>query len=167
MLTMWRVAKKCPMSVPRMRGQGWADRKTHAQQKSNGNVPNCPCLLTTTDDWGSDEHGWDDDMSDAPETTNTPREQEVHELVRELGIVRGKDLEERGFSRRNLSRLTGKGALERISRGLYGVPDSDVTENQSLAEVRTWHLNGGDQADGRQMDLLDDSHTKWQRRDTA
>jgi predicted transcriptional regulator of viral defense system len=25
--------------------------------------------------------------------------------------------------------------LERISRGLYGVPDSDVTENQSLAEI--------------------------------
>jgi len=72
---------------------------------------------------------------------NTPREQEVLELVRELGIVRGKDLEERGFSRRYLSRLTGKGALERISRGLYGVPDSDVTENQSLAEIAKLYPN--------------------------
>jgi predicted transcriptional regulator of viral defense system len=65
----------------------------------------------------------------------TSREQEVLKLVRELGIVRGKDLEERGFSRRYLSRLVGKGGLERISRGLYGIPDSDVTEHQSFAEI--------------------------------
>jgi len=74
-------------------------------------------------------------MPEAPDAVITPREQEVLELVRELGIVRGKDLEERGFSRRYLSRLVGKGGLERISRGLYGIPDSDVTEHQSFAEI--------------------------------
>ena len=77
----------------------------------------------------------DDEMPEAPNAEITPREHEVLELVRELGIVRGNDLEERGFSRRYLSRLTGKGGLERISRGLYGVPDSDVTEHQSFAEI--------------------------------
>lgn len=74
-------------------------------------------------------------MPETPDAVITPREHEVLELVRELGIVRGKDLEERGFSRRYLSRLAGKGGLERISRGLYGVPDSDVTEHQSFAEI--------------------------------
>ena len=77
----------------------------------------------------------DDEMPEAPNAEITPREHEVLELVRELGIVRGNDLEERGFSRRYLSRLTGKGGLERISRGLYGMPDSDVTEHQSFAEI--------------------------------
>lgn len=74
-------------------------------------------------------------MPEAPAATITSREHEVLKLVRELGIVRGRDLEERGFSRRYLSRLVGKGALERISRGLYGIPDSDVTEHQSFAEI--------------------------------
>jgi predicted transcriptional regulator of viral defense system len=74
-------------------------------------------------------------MPEAPDAVITSREQEVLKLVRELGIVRGKDLEERGFSRRYLSRLAGKGGLERISRGLYGIPDSDVTEHQSFAEI--------------------------------
>jgi predicted transcriptional regulator of viral defense system len=74
-------------------------------------------------------------MPEAPDAVITPREHEVLELVRELGIVRGKDLEERGFSRKYLSRLARKGELERISRGLYGIPDSDVTEHQSLAEI--------------------------------
>lgn len=74
-------------------------------------------------------------MPEAPDAVITPREHEALELVRELGIVRGKDLEERGLSRRYLSRLAGKGGLERISRGLYGVPDSDVTEHQSFAEI--------------------------------
>jgi len=74
-------------------------------------------------------------MPEAPDAEITPREQEVLKLVRELGIVRANDLEERGFSRRYLSRLTGKGGLERISRGLYGVLDSEVTEHQSFAEI--------------------------------
>ena len=74
-------------------------------------------------------------MPETPDAVITPREHKVLELVRELGIVRGKDLEERGFSRRYLSRLAEKGGLERISRGLYGIPDSDVTEHQSLAEI--------------------------------
>ncbi len=69
------------------------------------------------------------------ETLITPRERDVLALVRRLGVVQAKDLEENGFSRRYLSRLAGKGALERISRGLYAVPDADVTENQPLAEI--------------------------------
>lgn len=71
----------------------------------------------------------------------TSREQEILDLVRELGIVRGKDLEDRGVSRRYLSRLADKGALERISRGLYAVPDSEVTEHQSLAEIAKLYPN--------------------------
>lgn len=65
----------------------------------------------------------------------TSREREILDLVRELGFVRGKDLEDRGLSRRYLARLANKGALERISRGLYAVPDAEVTEHQSLAEI--------------------------------
>jgi predicted transcriptional regulator of viral defense system len=65
----------------------------------------------------------------------------VLDLIHELGIVRGGDLERRGISRRYLPRLTAKGKLERVSRGLYAHPDTPATENQSLAEVAKLYPN--------------------------
>ncbi len=65
----------------------------------------------------------------------------IFEFVRELGLVRAADLEERGFSRRYLSRLAAKGALVRLTRGLYTTPDADSTEHQSLVEVAKLYPN--------------------------
>lgn len=43
---------------------------------------------------------------------------------RKNGIVTAKDVSRRGMSRGNLSYLVKKGELERVSRGLYSLPDA-------------------------------------------
>ncbi len=52
------------------------------------------------------------------------------------GVLRAKDLDEVGIPRAYLSRLCVRGELERIGRGLYRIPDADLTENSQLAEVQ-------------------------------
>jgi predicted transcriptional regulator of viral defense system len=51
------------------------------------------------------------------------------------GILRARDLAQQGWSRQRLTRLTAKGALVRVGRGLYSRPDATVTENHTLAQV--------------------------------
>jgi predicted transcriptional regulator of viral defense system len=57
------------------------------------------------------------------------------DLVREQGVVRSSDLKSRGIPREYLSRLHGEGVLERASRGVYYLPETDLTEHHSLAEA--------------------------------
>ena len=57
----------------------------------------------------------------------------VLELVREAGILRPRDLEERGLSREHLRRLHRRGLLQRSGRGLYTLADAELTENHSVA----------------------------------
>ncbi|MGE3961761.1 MAG: AbiEi antitoxin N-terminal domain-containing protein [Dehalococcoidia bacterium] len=64
-----------------------------------------------------------------------PGAEQVIELVREKGVVRPRDLAARGLSRHHLQRLTDAGLLERVGRGLYSLPDVEVTEHRTLAEV--------------------------------
>lgn len=49
--------------------------------------------------------------------------------------MRAKDLIEHGIPRVMLTRLVRAGKLERVSRGLYNIPDQSINENRSLAEV--------------------------------
>jgi predicted transcriptional regulator of viral defense system len=56
------------------------------------------------------------------------------ELGRE-SVLRTQDLERLGVSRKALKRLSDRGLIERIGRGLYRVAGSEVTEHQSLAEA--------------------------------
>jgi predicted transcriptional regulator of viral defense system len=56
-------------------------------------------------------------------------------LVREQGVVRSSDLKLRGIPREYLSRLHSEGVLERASRGVYYLPETDLTEHHSLAEA--------------------------------
>jgi predicted transcriptional regulator of viral defense system len=51
------------------------------------------------------------------------------------GPFRARDLEVAGIPRVYLSRLSDRGLLERVSRGLYRLADSEVSELSSLAEV--------------------------------
>jgi len=59
----------------------------------------------------------------------------VMELVREIGVVRPCDLKAKGLPQNYLWRLHSCGLLARVGRGLYAMPEGEVTENRSLAEA--------------------------------
>ena len=51
------------------------------------------------------------------------------------GLIRARDLDEVGVPRVYLKRLSDRGLLERLDRGLYRLADAPATELSSLAEV--------------------------------
>ena len=57
------------------------------------------------------------------------------DLASQQGVVRSSDLAPLGIPRQTLARLTSRGVLERVDRGLYVLADADPTEHQSLAEA--------------------------------
>lgn len=57
------------------------------------------------------------------------------ELMNKRGILRAKDLASRGLPRITLTRLVREGRVHRISRGLYTLPDADVSEHHALAQT--------------------------------
>lgn len=67
-------------------------------------------------------------------TPNTQADK-VLELVKKAGVLRPRDLDTYGIPRIYLSRLLSTGMLQRIGRGLYVLPGSDVSEHRSLAEA--------------------------------
>jgi predicted transcriptional regulator of viral defense system len=68
-------------------------------------------------------------MSEKPQT----KQDQVLEVVRAVGILRPRDLDQFGIARTYLHRLEQRGLLERVGRGLYRLPHSEVTEHHSLA----------------------------------
>jgi predicted transcriptional regulator of viral defense system len=60
---------------------------------------------------------------------------QVLRLAGELGIITADDLEEHRLPRRYLSRLCERGELKRVDRGLYTLPDAEITEHHDLAIV--------------------------------
>lgn len=50
-------------------------------------------------------------------------------------VLRTQDLKRLGVSRKALKELSDRGIIEKISRGLYRVAGSEVTEHQSLVEA--------------------------------
>src|ERR1700731_626491 len=61
--------------------------------------------------------------------------QRIMQHIGEHGIVRSRDIEAIGFPRQYLVRLHRQGKLNRPARGIYTLPDADVTERHSYAEV--------------------------------
>lgn len=59
----------------------------------------------------------------------------ILKVLKEVGIVRPADLAKFGMRREQMYRLHDKGLVERIGRGLYVLPQSDVTENHTVAEA--------------------------------
>lgn len=57
--------------------------------------------------------------------------------VRQKGILRPRDLDAMGVPRVYLTRLTASGQLEKAGRGLYRLPQSPVSEQESLVAVAT------------------------------
>ena len=60
---------------------------------------------------------------------------QVIELARIRGVLRPRDLQSYSIPREYLRRLTDRGLLEKIGRGLYTLPGADISEMHSLAEV--------------------------------
>lgn len=67
-------------------------------------------------------------------TTETTASKVLY-LVSQAGVLRPRDLDAHGIPRIYLSRLLAAGKLRRIGRGLYVLPNSDVSEHHSLAEA--------------------------------
>ena len=57
------------------------------------------------------------------------------QYIGEHGIVRSRDIEAIGLPRQYLVRLHRQGKLNRPARGIYTLPDADVTAHHSYAEV--------------------------------
>jgi predicted transcriptional regulator of viral defense system len=62
-------------------------------------------------------------------------ERKTLEAVRRLGVARPRDLTRLGLRREYVQRLAKRGALVRIARGLYALPNGEVSAHRSLAEV--------------------------------
>lgn len=65
--------------------------------------------------------------------------QDILDLAAGRGLIRPRDLTERGLPTVALTRLVRQGRLQRIGRGLYALPDRSVSEHNALAEVARKH----------------------------
>jgi predicted transcriptional regulator of viral defense system len=63
------------------------------------------------------------------------RIQRILALVEQAGVLRPRDLDAHGIPRIYLSRLCERGDLQRVGRGLYVLPNADVSEHHTLAEA--------------------------------
>jgi predicted transcriptional regulator of viral defense system len=63
------------------------------------------------------------------------QEEKVVQLVRKHGVLRPAELAKHGLPRIALSRLSRKGEIERIGRGLYALPDSEGRENRTVVDA--------------------------------
>lgn len=63
------------------------------------------------------------------------RKEKILKIAEEKGIVRASDLEAEGISRNYLYAFCKSGLLQKLSRGLYTLPDAPVTEHINLIEV--------------------------------
>ena len=63
----------------------------------------------------------------------------ILDMARRQGLLRPRDVEAYGFSRMALSTLVRQGKLTRLCRGLYALPDRQVSEHTTQAEVASKH----------------------------
>lgn len=74
-------------------------------------------------------------MKAAGAETPTTHEQQVLHLARARKLLRARDVTQQGLPTITLTRLVQAGKLERVARGLYGLPGAAISEHRSLAEV--------------------------------
>jgi len=71
-------------------------------------------------------------------TKSTRKESKRDTLIatlRQTGVMRSRDLSSLGISRQYLQRLVQEGAVERAARGLYRLPEAEVSSQHSLVEA--------------------------------
>ena len=71
----------------------------------------------------------------APTASIATQEQQVLRLARSRKLLRARDVTQQGLPTIALTRLVQAGKLERVARGLYGIPGATTSEHRSLAEV--------------------------------
>ncbi len=71
----------------------------------------------------------------AASAVSATHEQQVLRLARARKLLRARDVTQKGLPTIALTRLVQAGKLERIARGLYGLPGAPTSEHRSLAEV--------------------------------
>lgn len=64
-----------------------------------------------------------------------PQTKRLLDLVRKTGVLRPQELDRHGIPRVYLKRMVDAGELRRIGRGLYALPDADLTEQHSLVQA--------------------------------
>ena len=67
--------------------------------------------------------------------TATTHGQQVLRLARARKLLRARDVTQHGLPTIALTRLVQAGKLERVARGLYGLPGAEISAHRSLAEV--------------------------------
>ena len=66
---------------------------------------------------------------------NETKIEKIHAALSVRGVMQCRELIALGVSREYLRKLTQQGDLERIERGLYRLPEGDITELHSFAEI--------------------------------
>jgi predicted transcriptional regulator of viral defense system len=61
----------------------------------------------------------------------------IKAAFRDTTILHARALEQQGFTRPMLRNMLQQGQLQRVDRGLYMMPDAEIGENHTLAEVAT------------------------------
>ena len=74
-------------------------------------------------------------MKSTAAASASTHEQQVLRLARTRKLLRARDVTQHGLPTIALTRLVQAGKLERVARGLYGVPGAKTSEHRSLAEV--------------------------------
>lgn len=67
--------------------------------------------------------------------SSSTHEAQVLRLAKRRRLLRARDLAAHGLPTVALTRLVQAGKLERLARGMYGLPGASVSEHRSLAEV--------------------------------
>jgi hypothetical protein len=68
--------------------------------------------------------------------------EKVLELIRTKGVVRAREVTERGFHPEYLRRLREEGLIERVARGVYVPANQDPGAHQTLADAAKRVLRG-------------------------
>ena len=68
--------------------------------------------------------------------------QRVLDLLGQKGMLRPSDLDAIGTHRVVLTRMMAKGLLEKVGRGIYRLPESQGSEQESLIVVRQGTAGG-------------------------
>lgn len=66
---------------------------------------------------------------------STTQTAHILELARRQRLLSAADLRTHGWSPQLLLKLQQRGKLQRVARGLYSLPDREITEHQSLVEI--------------------------------
>lgn len=64
--------------------------------------------------------------------TEDSHKQKVFQMVSKTGVVRMSDLTRKGITRATFSRLVSENKLEKLAPGLYCLPGTEFSENESL-----------------------------------